>query len=67
MWSTAELVIGLINGTEGDNAGVILARGASVYVTNIIVFSLWYWEWDRAGRWLGPRRPARTRTSCSRK
>jgi hypothetical protein len=48
-WSTAELVIGLINGTEGENAGVILARGASIYITNIIVFSLWYWEWDRGG------------------
>ncbi len=48
-WSTAELVKGLVNGTEGDNAGVLLARGGSIYITNIIVFSLWYWEWDRGG------------------
>ncbi|HTT90036.1 MAG TPA: hypothetical protein VMF65_10830 [Acidimicrobiales bacterium] len=48
-WSTAELVNGLINGTEGEDAGVLLARGASIYITNIIVFSLWYWEWDRGG------------------
>ena len=38
------------HGTSGDNnASVLLARGASVYVTNIIVFGLWYWEWDRGG------------------
>ena len=48
-WSTAELVKGLINGTEGSSAGVLLAQGASIYGTNIIVFSLWYWEWDRGG------------------
>ena len=48
-WSTAELINGLVNGTEGENAGLLLARGASIYITNIIVFSLWYWEWDRGG------------------
>jgi hypothetical protein len=48
-WSTGELVNGLINGTQGRNPGELLARGASIYITNIIVFSLWYWEWDRGG------------------
>jgi hypothetical protein len=48
-WSTAELVKGLINGTEGNSAAVLLGQGASIYITNIIVFSLWYWEWDRGG------------------
>ncbi len=48
-WSSGELIKGLINGTSGDDAAALLARGASVYVTNIIVFSLWYWEWDRGG------------------
>lgn len=48
-WSTAVLINGLINGTEGDNASLLLSRGASVYVTNILVFALWYWEWDRGG------------------
>jgi hypothetical protein len=48
-WSSGQLIHGLINGTEGENAGVLLARAASVYITNIIVFSLWYWEWDRGG------------------
>jgi uncharacterized membrane protein len=48
-WSTGELIRGLVNGTAGDNATKLLARGASVYVTNILVFALWYWEWDRGG------------------
>jgi hypothetical protein len=48
-WSSAELAKGLVNGTEGESAGPLLARGASIYITNIIVFSLWYWEWDRGG------------------
>jgi uncharacterized membrane protein len=27
----------------------ILASGASVWITNVIVFALWYWAWDRGG------------------
>ncbi len=48
-WSSGELLNGLINGTLGNNASLLLARGASVYITNILVFALWYWEWDRGG------------------
>jgi hypothetical protein len=67
-WSSGELIRGIIDGTSGaGNASVLLARGASIYVTNIIVFGLWYWEWDGAGR--SPERGAnaRTRTSGSRR
>ncbi|MBO0748578.1 MAG: hypothetical protein J2O47_09500, partial [Acidimicrobiaceae bacterium] len=45
-WSSAELVRGIIEGTEGQRAAPLLATGASIYLTNIIVFALWYWEWD---------------------
>ena len=48
-FATAELINGLVNGTEGNSAPVLISRGASVYITNIIVFALWYWEWDRGG------------------
>jgi hypothetical protein len=48
-WSSAQLIKGIIDGASGDNASLLLSRGASVYVTNIIVFALWYWEWDRGG------------------
>jgi hypothetical protein len=49
-WSSAQLIKGIIDRTAvGDNASLLLSRGASVYVTNILVFALWYWEWDRGG------------------
>lgn len=39
----------LIHGTAGDSAGPLLASGAAIYLTNIIVFGIWYWELDRGG------------------
>jgi hypothetical protein len=48
-WSSYELIRGLIEGTMGKSAGPLLASGVSIYLTNIIVFALWYWEWDRGG------------------
>jgi uncharacterized membrane protein len=48
-WSSYELVVGLVNGSMGKTAGPLLSTGASIWLTNIIVFALWYWEWDRGG------------------
>lgn len=48
-WSSGQLIHGLITGSEGENAGALLTSGGSIYLTNIIVFALWYWEWDRGG------------------
>jgi len=48
-YSAARLVLGLVNGTEGDTAGPLLSTGAAIYLTNILVFALWYWELDRGG------------------
>ncbi len=48
-YSAARLVIGLVNGTEGEAAGPLLSTGAAIYLTNILVFALWYWELDRGG------------------
>lgn len=48
-WSSALLINDLIHGRNSDNASLLLARGACVYLTNILVFALWYWEWDRGG------------------
>jgi len=49
VWSAGHLIRGLINGTMGSTAGPLLASGASIYLTNIIAFGLWYWEFDRGG------------------
>jgi uncharacterized membrane protein len=48
-WSVARLVVGLVNGTEGNTAGPLLVTGGAIWLTNIIVFALWYWEFDRGG------------------
>ncbi|MCU1494536.1 MAG: putative rane protein [Acidimicrobiaceae bacterium] len=48
-WSAVLLIHGLIAGTSGSNAAVLLGSGAAIYLTNIIVFGLWYWEFDRGG------------------
>jgi len=45
----ARLVIGLVNGTEGKSAGSLLITGGMIWLTNVIVFALWYWEFDRGG------------------
>ncbi|AEW92698.1 MULTISPECIES: DUF1345 domain-containing protein [Streptomycetaceae] len=48
-WSAAALVRGLVLGREGEDAGPLLMTGAGIWLTNVIVFALWYWEWDRGG------------------
>ncbi|SFW50601.1 DUF1345 domain-containing protein [Amycolatopsis australiensis] len=47
--SAVGLVYGIATGTVGDRAGAVLVTGGVVYWTNIVVFSLWYWEFDRGG------------------
>jgi len=39
----------LIGGTAGNQAGPLLASAASIYLTNLIAFGIWYWEFDRGG------------------
>ena len=48
-YSATQLVIGLVNGSLGRSAGPLLSTGAAIYLTNIIIFALWYWELDRGG------------------
>jgi uncharacterized membrane protein len=48
-WSVVRLVMGLIQGTLGNSAGPLLGSGAVIWLTNVIVFSWWYWELDRGG------------------
>jgi uncharacterized membrane protein len=48
-WSAIRLVVGLVQGTEGNDATTLLVTGGNIWLTNIIVFGLWYWELDRGG------------------
>ena len=43
------LIVDILRGVAGINATDLLGRGASIWFTNIIIFSLWYWELDRGG------------------
>jgi len=47
--SAVLLVRAILDGKAGNVAGPLFATGASVWVTNVIAFGLWYWEFDRGG------------------
>jgi uncharacterized membrane protein len=47
--SAVQLVEGIVNGSVVDRPGSVLISAAIVYWTNIVVFSLWYWEFDGGG------------------
>ena len=47
--SAGLLVHALLNGKASNEATALLGSGAAIYVTNIIAFGLWYWEFDRGG------------------
>ncbi|KJE22759.1 hypothetical protein FF36_02938 [Frankia torreyi] len=47
--SAALLAHRLVRGTAGEDPAVLLSTGAAIYLTNIIAFALWYWEFDRGG------------------
>jgi hypothetical protein len=49
-WSVVRLVEILVHGGAGaDKPGPLLITAASIWLTNVIVFGLWYWEFDRGG------------------
>jgi uncharacterized membrane protein len=48
-WSAGSLIVGLVRGTEGENAAPLLITGANIWLTNVLVFALWYWDLDRGG------------------
>ncbi len=47
--SAAALVVDLVNEEGIRDAGRLLITGGSIWLTNVIVFSLWYWQFDRGG------------------
>ncbi|WP_460865295.1 hypothetical protein [Rhodococcus aerolatus] len=48
-YSVVRLVQGLLDGSVGGSAGPLLTTSGSIYLTNVVVFALWYWELDRGG------------------
>ena len=47
--SGARLVIDLVNQQGIRDAERLLLTGGSIWLTNVIVFSLWYWQFDGGG------------------
>jgi uncharacterized membrane protein len=47
-WSAVRLIQQIIQGKQ-DNPVPLLSSGAAIWATNIILFALWYWEFDRGG------------------
>jgi hypothetical protein len=39
----------ILTGEVSNDARVLLGSGAAVFITNIIVFGIWYWEIDLGG------------------
>ena len=48
-WSVVRLAIDITQGNKGQTAGQLLITGGVIWLTNVIVFGLWYWEFDRGG------------------
>jgi hypothetical protein len=43
------LAVDILDAAKGVTATVLLGRGAAIWVANVILFSLWYWQLDRGG------------------
>jgi hypothetical protein len=39
----------ILTGEVSKNAPLLLGSGAAIFLTNVIVFGVWYWELDRGG------------------
>jgi hypothetical protein len=48
-WSVARLAVDIVQGSAGLTAGRLLVTGSAIWLTNVVVFALWYWEFDRGG------------------
>jgi hypothetical protein len=47
--SAALLADRIVRGHAGQDATALLVSGGCIYLTNVLAFSLWYWEHDRGG------------------
>ena len=47
-WSAVRLIDSLVGGGMGNAAGLLL-NGGAIWLANVIVYALWYWEGDRGG------------------
>jgi len=48
-WSATALVLDIVRGKGPGTPSSLLVTGLAIWLTNIIVFALWYWEFDQGG------------------
>jgi hypothetical protein len=48
-WSVVQLIRGILDTSFSVEPPTLLITGANIWLTNIIVFALWFWELDRGG------------------
>ncbi len=48
-YSAVQLVDGILGNASFEQPRQLLAAGASVWLTNVIAFALWYWDLDGGG------------------
>jgi hypothetical protein len=49
VWSAGRLVVLVVRGGGHQEPAQVLLSGAVIWLTNVFVFALWYWELDRGG------------------
>ncbi len=47
--SAGRLITALLRGKSHDDATTLLLIGGAIWLTNVIVFGMWYWNLDRGG------------------
>ena len=47
--SAAKLITALLQGRAHESASTLLLTGGAIWLTNVIVFGMWYWNLDRGG------------------
>ena len=47
--SAGRLIVDLVRGEGLRDPAQLLLTGAAIWLTNVIVFGLWYWQFDRGG------------------
>jgi len=47
--SGGRLIVDLVRGQGIQKASELLLAGGAIWLTNVIVFGVWYWEFDRGG------------------
>lgn len=47
--SAVALIVDLLRGEGINDAGDLILTGGAIWLTNVIIFGLWYWMFDRGG------------------